>query len=360
MVRGRPATLGSVCKRPRSRWGEGVATPSAQDVSARSAEALRQIRIGFEGKGMTKTTTEDDDVESSLLDDARHHIFQSVAARLNYYALDRPDVQYAVKELMRRMTNATEDDFVALKRVVRYLLTVPRLVSEYRWDALGRDVVVYADANWAGCLRTRKSTLGGSVTWSNSTMKTWSKTMLVLALSSGESELAAVVKAAGEGLGFVSSLADFGFEAKLVLRSDATAAIRICKREGLGRVRHLATGDLWIQQLLKHRRAHIEKWPGVMNPADLMTKSLRRDKILQLLDSLSMKMMPGRSPLAPVRSQTVARETAIPFEESADSDDDANPLRNFEANVSQRVPVRPNGREGERNNGHISGTCEHL
>ena len=61
--------------------------------------------------------------------------------------------------------------------------------------------------------------------------------MAILALSSGESELAAVVKATGEGLGFQSSLADFNLALPLEIHSDATAAIGMCKRQGLGRVR---------------------------------------------------------------------------------------------------------------------------
>ena len=45
--------------------------------------------------------------------------------------------------------------------------------------------------------------------WSGHFVKAWSKTMAVLALSSGESELAAVVRAATEGKGLQSILNDF-------------------------------------------------------------------------------------------------------------------------------------------------------
>ena len=44
--------------------------------------------------------------------------------------------------------------------------------------------------------------------WSGQFVKVWSKTMGVLALSSGESELAAIVKAATEGSGLQSVLSD--------------------------------------------------------------------------------------------------------------------------------------------------------
>ena len=45
--------------------------------------------------------------------------------------------------------------------------------------------------------------------WSGQFVKAWSKTMGVLALSSGESELVAVVRCATEGMGLQSILNDF-------------------------------------------------------------------------------------------------------------------------------------------------------
>ena len=44
--------------------------------------------------------------------------------------------------------------------------------------------------------------------WSGQFVKAWSKTMGLLALSSGESELTAIVRAATEGLGLQSVLGD--------------------------------------------------------------------------------------------------------------------------------------------------------
>ena len=63
-----------------------------------------------------------------------------------------------------------------------------------------------------------------------------------LALSSGESELAAT-----EGFGLQSILGDFDLCGHVAVKSDATAAIGMVHRLGLGKVRHLAVGDLWIQ-----------------------------------------------------------------------------------------------------------------
>ena len=89
--------------------------------------------------------------------------YQSLAASLNYFALDRLDLMYAVKELMRKLSSPNEDDWLKLKRVGRYLITVPRLVMQFPWQPLDDTLTVYTDADYAGCLRTRKSTSGGVV-----------------------------------------------------------------------------------------------------------------------------------------------------------------------------------------------------
>ena len=142
--------------------------------------------------------------------------------------------------------------------------------------------------------------------------------MSILALSSGESELAAVVKAAGEGLGFQSSLKDFGLTLPIEIHSDATAAIGMCKREGLGRVRHLSTSDLWVQHLIKHDRVKLYKCDTLENPADLFTKGLSRDRIQHLMQLLYYQAQRGRSQIAPIRDNTRPLLAPTPFDTDPD------------------------------------------
>ena len=82
-------------------------------------------------------------------------------------------------------------------------------------------------------------------------MKVWSKTTEVLALSSGESELAAVVRAATAGMGLQSILNDFCLCGHVAIKPDATAAIGMVHRLVLGKVRHLVVGDLWVQHQVR-------------------------------------------------------------------------------------------------------------
>ena len=71
-------------------------------------------------------------------------------------------------------------------------------------------------------------------------LKTWSKTRSAIAKRSAESELYAIVQASTEALGLLTLFKDVGMA--LVdsrVHVDASAAISIVEREGLGKVRHV-------------------------------------------------------------------------------------------------------------------------
>ena len=166
-------------------------------------------------------------------------------------------------------------------------------------------VTIYVDSDFAGCAVTRKSTAGGAAMWGGKLLKTWSKTMAIIALSSGEAELGAVARGLAEGLGLRSVLADFGIEVDLEVLSDATAAIGMCRRLGLGRVRHLATADYWIQQRMKSGEVSLGKLPGTENPSDAMTKHTAASDLAAHCGRMSMLRLPGRRACVPAHEERV-------------------------------------------------------
>merc|ERR1711884_667627 len=87
----------------------------------------------------------------------------------------------------------------------------------------------------------------------------------------------AVVKGTTEALGLQALPRDLGKEVKVAIRSDATAAIGIVARVGLGKVRHLSVADLWIQQAARAGKVQYSKIPGQINPADMFTKAVDRE-----------------------------------------------------------------------------------
>ena len=116
-------------------------------------------------------------------------------------AQDRTDVQFAVKELCRSMSNPTVGDWAALKRLGRYLVDKTRVRIKLPYQESPKKLVVWADTDYAGCRRTRKSTSGGIGMMGNHLIKGWSTTQAVIALSSGEAEYYGIVTGASVGLG---------------------------------------------------------------------------------------------------------------------------------------------------------------
>ena len=112
-------------------------------------------------------------------------------------------------------------------------------------------------------------------------MKTWSTTQTLIALSSGEAELYGLVKAAPEGLGLQSLLADLGFEVTVTVKADASAALGIVGRVGLGNMRHLHTNHLWVQDKANNKAINFNKVAGQENSSDMMTKGVEGVLILK-------------------------------------------------------------------------------
>ena len=132
---------------------------------------------------------------------------------------------------------------IRAKRFARYLLEVPDSTIRYDSSECNQDVIqVYVDSEWAGCKSTRKSTSGGAVTWGGGLLKSWSRSQGPVALASGEAQFYAAIKGACEGLGIKSLLADLGFQVKVEVVQDSTAAKGTASRAGIGKIKHLDVG----------------------------------------------------------------------------------------------------------------------
>ena len=160
-------------------------------------------------------------------------------------------------------------------------------------------LIVEGDSDHAGCARTRKSTSGGIIRWGAHILKWWSKTQPTIALSSGEAELFALVKSTSEGLGVIAAMEEWGIEADLVVKSDAVAAIGMVKRQGLGRIRHIAVADLWIQQKSKEGAVHYMKLDGFKNTSDIPTKPVEAEVMGRHMQGLGLEFRSGRNKLTP-------------------------------------------------------------
>ena len=251
-------------------------------VGAKAAKAME-----FDSKGEVLTASE-------------ATLFRALAARANYLAMDRPETAFATKELYRFFATPTKTGVEQLKRLIRYLAGARRLVWKFGFQTGGSDdLTVYVDTDFAGCHVTRRSTSGGAACRGQHLIKHWSTTQSTVALSSAEAELTGISKGAAQGLGLQTIAADLGITLSIKVLSDATAAIGISRRRGLGKVRHLATADLWMQDRIRKNDFSLEKILGADNPADMLTKHVSRDLLEKHMLTLGLFYEDGRAESAP-------------------------------------------------------------
>ena len=120
----------------------------------------------------------DDDLE---LEGKDVTFFRRLAATANYLSADRLDIQYAVKEVCRRMPHPTLGAMRRLKKIARYLRSNPRMILKFPSQTFQDTIIVPVDSDWGGCKESRKSTSGGLVMWGASTLRSWSSTQKLVA-----------------------------------------------------------------------------------------------------------------------------------------------------------------------------------
>ena len=132
----------------------------ALEADPRHVEMILQ-EMGMEdakGANCIGEVTHMEDGDDVALDKREAREYRSVAARMNFLAADRLDIQFACKEICRKMSQPTVADWKRIKKVARYLKQHPRMMTHFDFQEPFEDVVVYVDSDYAGCKATRKST----------------------------------------------------------------------------------------------------------------------------------------------------------------------------------------------------------
>ena len=265
------------------------------------AEIRAEYGVGPESKGLDAPAVKeeipdgfDEERDDPKVDQERGRKYRGVAARANYLSQDRIDLQFAATEACRQMSGPRASGEARMKRIARYLLKYPALVWKFGRAESEEDVVdVFSDSDWAACRRSRRSTSGGVIAVDGAAVKHWSSTQSTVAMSVGEAEYYALVKAAAEGLAFTALARDLGYEFRLRLWVDSSTAKAIVSRLGLGKVRHMEVKFLWAQEAHRRRLFEVRKIAGDRNPADLLTKAMSAAEMQEKLESVSGRFSPA-------------------------------------------------------------------
>ena len=272
---------------------EWESDPRHADIVISSLGVTRSVTSPLVKEKLSQA--DEEDVELSEEDTK---LYQSLTMRLGYVSQDRPDLQRAVRELAKGMSRPCERHMSMLKRVARYLIGARRAVQIIPLQKQISRITTYCDTDHAGCIRSRKSTSGAVVTIGDAMLRSVCRGQSVIALSSGESEFYGLVTAVSESLGDQSVAQGLGVKLGLEVYMDATAGAAIGSRRGLGRVKHIDTCFLWVQDLITSGRVKVRKVHTSENFSDILTKAVSGALLRSLTERMGFVFRADRSNLA--------------------------------------------------------------
>jgi hypothetical protein len=189
----------------------------------------------------------------------------------------RPDIAATVNRLSKYMSCPTKEHWKCALYLLGYLKRTSHLGINYG----GSDELIgFCDSDFAGDLDNRRShtgwafmLYGGAICWQ-------SKCQPTVAVSTVEAEYQAVSSAAREALWLRQLLTDFDIDCTpLKIKCDSMGAIASIKNPKITqRTKHIDVAHHFVRQ--RHLRGEIQlEWvSGKENVADVLTKSVPKDK----------------------------------------------------------------------------------
>ena len=218
--------------------------------------------------------------------------------RAQFLAQDRADLSEAVKSLTRKMKAPNESDMKDLKRLGRYLVGRPNVVNVYHPQRPTNGIKVHAGSDHAGsdeggCLLTRRSTTGYTISIGTHCVKHGSNLQSTIAHSSEEFYALTLGVALGPSL--KSLMADLGQKYDLIVLSDSSAARGTAARRGLCKLRHVQTRYRWMQERLAKNDLIVKSVSTKQNLADLCTKPVSRETCEKHMRMLCQEFREGKA-----------------------------------------------------------------
>ena len=109
------------------------------------------------------------------------------------------------------------------------------------------------------------------------------------------------MKAASQSIGIKRMMQDLGHDREdtIEIKTDASAAIGIANRIGIGKVRHIEVNTLWLQEKVFSGDVVLKKVGSEENLADALTKAVSGDTLKAHVEMTGGWSDRSRHPIAP-------------------------------------------------------------
>lgn len=208
--------------------------------------------------------------------------YQSLIGGLMYLSvISRPDISHVVSRLAQFSSHPHDDHFVAAKHLLRYLKNIPKGTLTYSPN--NKKLSCFTDSDWGGDINDRKSYSGYVLNFGGSPIAWESKKQNVVSLSSMEAEYIAMCQGAKEVVFQRSLLNEMGFgdnaDAATTIYCDNQGAQFLVKNPSVHkRSKHIDIRFHYIREKYLDGAIDIEYVPSSDNAADILTKSLTKEK----------------------------------------------------------------------------------
>ena len=91
----------------------------------------------------------------------------------------------------------------------------------------------------------------------------------------------------------------FGMCLDVVVRTDSSSGLEVSSRRGRGRLRHVQTRFLWVQQRVQEGDLRLKMEPRNRNVSDALTKPLDERRMTNHMTAMGCEFRDGRTSLAP-------------------------------------------------------------
>jgi hypothetical protein len=209
--------------------------------------------------------------------------YRSMIGSLLYLCASRPDIMLSVCMCARYQSDPKECHLVAVKRILRYLVSTPCFGIWYPKGSTF-DLIGYSDSDYAGCKVDRKSTSGTCQFLGRSLVSWSSKKQTSVALSTAEAEYVAAGQCCAQLLWMRQTLRDFGYNLSQVpLLCDNESATRLADNPAEhSRTKHIDIRHHFLRDHQQKGDIEVYHISTENQLADIFTKPLDEKKVLQV------------------------------------------------------------------------------
>lgn len=214
--------------------------------------------------------------------------YQQLLGCLLYISVNtRPDIAAAVAILAQKTCAPNKEDWLELKRVLRYLGGTSKLkLALARKNMRGHaDLFGYADANWAENRQDRKSNSGFVFMLNGGVVGWMCRKQGCVALSSTEAEFVALSEACQEAIWMRKVLVDLGCknDTPTLIYEDNQSCLKLIMDEKLSnRTKHIDTKRHFVRDHVNNKDIICKYCPTEEMVADLFTKPLSEPRFAKL------------------------------------------------------------------------------